>query len=346
MESYNKNHDLNRDYLHDSNCCHYETNYGKTYGLNKEYKCINDHNCCKSYGFTPMFRVPTVTKTTCTTTHHVDDPNYIRKRSKSPVDKLKHDPHHKNLNEKYEKNHEKIDPNYVRKMSSNSSFSSTSRSLSKSPSKEKHLNKEEKMDSNRRRIRDLLKFNGNDRCFDCQNYNPSWVDLTFAVFLCVDCAKQHKLEFPNSHDRIRSIDVNDFSWNEISLLKVGGNDTFRHFLSMYELDSRGKSFTNVYLYSCVIYYIKNIVALSKKKKFKKQRPSREEGLKPVHYNDIEGAWGLMSKLKSRVKGMFGVKGKEEKIADEKMCNETKGVNMGVNNITSTHNPNYNINSTH
>ena len=253
MESryHDNTHDLNRNYNHDNNCCHYENRYEKTYGLNRDYKCLDNHNCCTSYGYTPIYRAPVTTTTYTSTSHNISDPNYIRKksksRSKSPLDKLKHNPDHKNLNNKYEKNHDKIDPNYVRKMSSSSSFSSGSRSLSRSPSKEKHLNRQEKMDLNRRRVKDLLKFNGNDRCFDCSNYNPTWVDLTFAVFLCVECAKQHKLEFPNSQERIRSIEINDFAWNEISLLKVGGNDTFRHFLSMYGLDSRSKSYTNVYL---------------------------------------------------------------------------------------------------
>lgn len=351
---HNNNNDFHthNNYVHDNNCCHSSLNYDRTYGITKDYKCINSHNCCKNYGYTPVYNYPSTTTTTYTTAHNVTNPNYVRKssksRSRSPVDKLKHDPNHKNLNAKYEKNHEKIDPNYMRKMSSNSSFSGTSRSISRSPSKEKHLNKQEKMDLNRKRVMDLTKFNGNNVCFDCGNHNPNWVDLTFAVFLCVDCAKHHKLEFPNSHDRIRSIEVNDFAWNEISLLKVGGNDTFRHFLAMYGLDSRHKTYTNVYLFNCVVYYIKDIIALSKKKKFKKQRPAREEGLKPVHYKDIEGAWGVMTKLKSRVKGALGIKSKEQKVAEEKMCNETKGMNMGTHNINTTHNPNYvhNVKHTH
>ncbi len=44
-------------------------------------------------------------------------------------------------------------------------------------------------ESNRRRLFELLKIEGNQRCADCRDDSPEWASYTLGVFLCNQCAR-------------------------------------------------------------------------------------------------------------------------------------------------------------
>lgn len=44
-------------------------------------------------------------------------------------------------------------------------------------------------ESNRRRLFELLKIEGNQRCADCRDDGPEWASYTLGVFLCTQCAR-------------------------------------------------------------------------------------------------------------------------------------------------------------
>lgn len=231
-----------------------------------------------------------------------------------------------------------------------SGFSSRSASYSRSPSNERSLGFSEKSSLNRNRVWELARLNGNNRCFDCNKDNTSWVDLTFFVFLCQDCAKQHMILFPNSNHRIRSIDVNEFTWTDLSLLKAGGNNNLRNYLSSYGImndsyynsysPNSNPSMSSKYLNAAVAYYIKHVIAITTKKTFRKPKLSKEDGLKSVSYNTIEMAFGFVSMMKGKAYGLVGHKDYQQKIAEEKICTNDRQVmydSYGVNHVPGMHN---------
>lgn len=250
----------------------------------------------------------------------------------------KHNPKHKTLEKHYEKQQKKVkhsENELLRRCNSVSSSSSSSSCSSDSShsSMEKGLNREEKKNLMRIRVKELLNYNGNNQCFDCGSFHVNWTDITYAVFLCVDCAKVHKKEFPDFIDRIKSLEVNDFKKKEYKLLKFAGNNSFRSFLSEFNMNSNALGFRERYLSTAAIYYVKYIIKASNGKKFKYQRPGLNEGRFIHNYNDIYKSLGAMTKLKDKTKGLFHIKNKQTKISDEKMCEETKRIQF-MNNLTT------------
>lgn len=60
---------------------------------------------------------------------------------------------------------------------------------------------------------------GNDRCFDCNKSGPTWVSLRHAVFICTQCAAEHRA----LGLRLKSVLLDTFTTNELRRVKVGGN---------------------------------------------------------------------------------------------------------------------------
>ena len=83
-------------------------------------------------------------------------------------------------------------------------------------------------------LNDLLQIESNKHCIDCNAENPKWVSINNAVFLCSNCAKIHKTLNPEI-STIKSLEVDDFTPEEISLLKIGGNDRFLALMTEYEI---------------------------------------------------------------------------------------------------------------
>ncbi len=79
----------------------------------------------------------------------------------------------------------------------------------------------------KKRIRALK---GNDKCCDCFAPNPTWVSLSHATLICMECSGRHRglgvhISF------VRSIDLDSFSETDVKKLEAGGNDNFRQFVS-------------------------------------------------------------------------------------------------------------------
>lgn len=73
---------------------------------------------------------------------------------------------------------------------------------------------------------------GNNICNDCLQSNPRWCSVNNAVFLCSLCARKHR-ELPYNNSSVKSIEVNHFDEEEISLLQNGGNIRFNQLLEGY-----------------------------------------------------------------------------------------------------------------
>eukprot|EP01066_Platyproteum_vivax_P006449 Platyproteum_vivax@DN2248_c0_g1_i1.p1 len=66
----------------------------------------------------------------------------------------------------------------------------------------------------------------NKVCFDCSNRNPSWCSSSHGIFLCLDCATNHRgmgvhLSF------VRSAEMDRFTHHQLMCMEIGGNSRAR-----------------------------------------------------------------------------------------------------------------------
>ena len=67
----------------------------------------------------------------------------------------------------------------------------------------------------------------NQTCFDCEARQPSWVNMTFGICICIDCAGHHR----HLGLGVRSMFLDRMSLEEVALLRrIGGNHGLHSFL--------------------------------------------------------------------------------------------------------------------
>ncbi|KAG5654601.1 hypothetical protein H0H81_011576 [Sphagnurus paluster] len=78
----------------------------------------------------------------------------------------------------------------------------------------------------------------NKICCDCSNPNPQWASLSFAVFLCLQCAGTHR-GFGVHISFVRSVSMDTWQDEQIRRMQLGGNAPFREFMQSYTPAEQG-----------------------------------------------------------------------------------------------------------
>ncbi|KAG1833512.1 ArfGap-domain-containing protein [Suillus variegatus] len=92
----------------------------------------------------------------------------------------------------------------------------------------------------------------NKTCVDCGNPNPQWASVSFAIFLCLQCAGVHR-GFGVHISFVRSVSMDTWQADQIKRMQLGGNAPFRQFIESYTpIDQGGyKQGTSAYdTYHC------------------------------------------------------------------------------------------------
>ncbi|GFE54376.1 hypothetical protein BaOVIS_017800 [Babesia ovis] len=71
-------------------------------------------------------------------------------------------------------------------------------------------------------FRQLLTQPENAVCIDCDARNPTWVSLTYAVYLCLNCSGRHR-QFGSHISFVRSADMDKFTREQLIRMTRGGN---------------------------------------------------------------------------------------------------------------------------
>ena len=82
----------------------------------------------------------------------------------------------------------------------------------------------------------IMSIEGNNTCVDCLSPNPTFTSVNNAVFICGNCANMHRGLGPNI-SLVKSLFNDQFTPQEISLLKIGGNLRFNNLMGEYGITS-------------------------------------------------------------------------------------------------------------
>ncbi|KAK1443202.1 ADP-ribosylation factor GTPase activating protein 3 [Babesia gibsoni] len=80
----------------------------------------------------------------------------------------------------------------------------------------------------------LLAQQENAFCIDCNARNPTWISLTFAIHLCLNCSGRHR-QFGSHISFVRSIDMDKFTPEQLIRISSGGNAKAKAFFKKYGL---------------------------------------------------------------------------------------------------------------
>lgn len=78
----------------------------------------------------------------------------------------------------------------------------------------------------------LLKEKENKVCFDCGNALPKWASINNGIFICLNCAGQHRgLGVQISF--VRSVSMDSWEKKHIEIMKVGGNKRLKEVMQEF-----------------------------------------------------------------------------------------------------------------
>uniref|UniRef100_UPI00358ED6EC ADP-ribosylation factor GTPase-activating protein 1-like isoform X1 n=3 Tax=Myxine glutinosa TaxID=7769 RepID=UPI00358ED6EC len=86
----------------------------------------------------------------------------------------------------------------------------------------------------RRVLAESQAINGGNVCFECSAGNPHWASVTYGVWLCEECADQHRAL--GEGISIVRCSAENLAEHDLQRMLAGGNDNFREFLKLNVCD--------------------------------------------------------------------------------------------------------------
>ena len=131
----------------------------------------------------------------------------------------------------------------------------------------------------------IIQLEANQICNDCGKINPRWCSITNAVFLCPSCARTHK-KFNKKISTIKSLEVDDWSNEEISILKIGGNERFNNLIKSYNIPLTKDNKEYKYYTKAAQYHRDLLIEEARNKDIKNIiKPSLREGIEILYQDE-------------------------------------------------------------
>ena len=131
----------------------------------------------------------------------------------------------------------------------------------------------------------IIQIESNTICNDCGKNNPHWCSINNAVLLCPSCARTHK-KFNKKISNIKSLEVDDWSKEEILILKIGGNDRFTQMIKSYNIPLTKDNKEYKYYTKAAQYYRDILIEEAKNGDIKNiVKPSLREGIEILYQDE-------------------------------------------------------------
>eukprot|EP00049_Salpingoeca_infusionum_P026169 m.24244 g.24244 ORF g.24244 m.24244 type:complete len:334 (-) comp8569_c0_seq3:235-1236(-) len=78
----------------------------------------------------------------------------------------------------------------------------------------------------REQLSELVRLQGNNKCFECHRRGPSWASVTLGVFVCLGCVAHHKALGPQV-SQVKSIQFDSWTQDMVDSLKTRGNTAMK-----------------------------------------------------------------------------------------------------------------------
>ena len=131
----------------------------------------------------------------------------------------------------------------------------------------------------------IVQIESNQICNDCGKNNPHWCSITNAVFICPSCVRTHK-KFNKKISTIKSLEVDEWSKDEINILKLGGNDRFNKLIKSYNIPLTKDNKEYKYYTKAAQYYRDILLEESKNKDINNiKKPSLKEGIEILYQDE-------------------------------------------------------------
>ena len=124
----------------------------------------------------------------------------------------------------------------------------------------------------------IINITENKVCNDCQKKNPRWCSINNAVLLCASCARKHR-KFNEYISKIKSLEGDLWTKDEIKRLYIGGNERFNQMLKSYNIPLTNDNAEYKY-HTKIAGYYRDLLSeeLKGKKVIDLVKPSMKEGI--------------------------------------------------------------------
>ena len=126
----------------------------------------------------------------------------------------------------------------------------------------------------KKQLEEIYKEESNSSCFDCDSKPAHWASISNGIFLCLDCSGEHR-GFGIGVSFIRSVTMDQWTQEQVNLMKVGGNQRLKEFLTAYEMpDNIDKK--QIYCSKLMNFYRRQLKTESLGQIFMEPLPPKEE----------------------------------------------------------------------
>ena len=131
----------------------------------------------------------------------------------------------------------------------------------------------------------IIEMESNKTCNDCGKPNPRWCSINNAVLICSACARTHK-KFNQNISKIKSLEVDQWTKEEIFFLKIGGNERFTKAIKSYNIPLTKNNQEYKYYTKAAQYYRDILVEESKNNDITHIiKPSLKEGIELLYKDE-------------------------------------------------------------
>ena len=135
----------------------------------------------------------------------------------------------------------------------------------------------------KKQLKEISNEEANSSCFDCGNKPANWASISNGIFLCLDCSSEHR-GYGIEISFIRSITMDQWTQEQVNIMKIGGNQRLKDFLTNYEIPENMDR-KIIYFSNLMNFYRKQIKAESMGRINMEPLPSKEVFWNQMNFYD-------------------------------------------------------------